>query len=428
MNLLNYLFESGAALMVFYLFYRLFLAGRSQFTMHRAFLNGGIVFSAILPLLHLTMAHGSALLGFQSVMLDPVMVSQRSSAEVLPQIPAPWMLVYYSGAAAIVVILSYRFLGIIRMRREGQVRNYSGYQLIALDKEFAPFSFFNQIFVPKSVMSQPENLTLVLTHELVHVRRLHSADNLLAGMAMAVQWFNPFVWLLHRELKKVHEYEADRNTLVQTGNHQKYVNLLFSQAFGIPYISPANHFHSSIKNRLLMLRKSNSMTDLLRGFIFIPLALALIFAFACSEEQNSADQTENQEETFEPQANQQVVQSEGSSSAPKDIEDQTFIVVEDMPVFQGEGVATFRQYIQKQLSYPDEAAEKNLEGTSYVKFIVNREGSVEDVEVIRSAHPVLDQAAVDAIKRAPDWKPGKQRGKKVNVQFTIPIVFKVSDS
>ena len=177
-----------------------------------------------------------------------------------------------------------------------------------------------------------------------------------------------------------------------------------------------------------MLRKSNSMTDLLRGFIFIPLALALIFAFACSEEQNSADQTENQEETFEPQANQQVVQSEGSSSAPKDIEDQTFIVVEDMPVFQGEGVATFRQYIQKQLSYPDEAAEKNLEGTSYVKFIVNREGSVEDVEVIRSAHPVLDQAAVDAIKRAPDWKPGKQRGKKVNVQFTIPIVFKVSDS
>ena len=426
-DLMNYLIESGVALSVFYLFYKAFLSGHSQFAMQRLFLVASMGFSALLPLLHLTVAQDSALYGYQRVMLDPVMVSQGSSSEASRLIAAPWMLVYYSGAAFVLGMLFYRIIGIVRLRREGRVYDRSGYQMIILEKDFAPFSFFNQIFIPGATMSEPGDLRLVMTHELIHVKRFHSADNLLAGAAMIVQWFNPFIWLLHRELKKVHEYEADRCTLVQTGNHHRYMALLVSQSFGVPYVSPVNHFHSSIKNRLLMLRKSYSMTDLLRGFIFIPLALALIFAFACSEEQNSADQSEKQVKHAQPES-KQAVQSEGSSSAPKNRKDQIFIVVEDMPEFQGEGVGAFRQYIQGQLTYPEEAAEKNLEGTTYVKFIVDREGLVEDVEVMRSTHPVLDQAAVDAIKSAPDWKPGKQRGKKVKVQFTIPIVFKLSDS
>ena len=164
-----------------------------------------------------------------------------------------------------------------------------------------------------------------------------------------------------------------------------------------------------------MLRKSNSKVDAFRGFIFIPLVIGLIFVFACSET-NDSDRSNQSDEA--------VVQSEAK---PSKTEDEVFIAVESMPKFQGGSVVDFRNYVQQQLSYPEEAAKKGLEGTSFVQFIINKEGEVEDVEVKRSSHPILDQAAVDIIENSPQWEAGKQRGEKVKVQFTIPIVFKLSE-
>lgn len=164
-----------------------------------------------------------------------------------------------------------------------------------------------------------------------------------------------------------------------------------------------------------MLRKSDSSRNFSRAFVFIPLAVALIFAFACSEPGNDEVQQEEKQ------------QKEAKKSGSSEAEDQVFLAVEDMPEFQGEGVAYFRNYVQSEVTYPEQAAEKGFEGTSFVTFIVNKEGNVEEVEVVRSAHPVLDQAAVEAIQGSPQWEPGKQRGQNVKVKFTIPIVFKLSD-
>lgn len=268
-------------------------------------------------------------------------------------------------------------------------------------------------------MEDEQAARIILEHELVHIRKRHSLDNLLAGILMAVHWFNPFMWLIHKELKRVHEYEADRRAIEKTGSYRDYQALLFQQTFGVPYLSPINNFNSFIKKRLLMLRKSNSSRNFSRVFVFIPLAVALIFAFACSESNNS-DSADKSSERVEKEV---AKKSNTSEEASEDV----FIVVEDMPKFQGGNVADFREYVQQKLTYPEEAKEKGLEGTSYVKFIVNTKGEVEDVEVIRSAHPVLDQAATEAIKNSPDWEPGKQRGQKVKVKFTVPIVFKLSE-
>ena len=164
-----------------------------------------------------------------------------------------------------------------------------------------------------------------------------------------------------------------------------------------------------------MLRKTSSNRNFSRALVFIPLAVALIFVFACSESGNGEVQQQEKE------------QKEVKKSAPSQAGDQIFLAVEDMPAFQGGGVAAFRDYVQQQMTYPEEAAEKGLEGTSFVKFVVNKEGEVEDVEVIRGSHPVLDQAAVEAIKDSPEWEPGMQRGRKVKVRFTIPMVFKLAE-
>jgi len=412
-DLMNYLIESGTALSVFYLFYRIFLSGRSQFIVHRVFLTGSLIFSSLLPLVDFTLANESVLLRYNPVMLGSPVITPDAAAGDKMLVTNPWLLVYSSGLFLAGVMLARKILKVMHLRRKGDVYHRGGYQLIALEGEIAPFSFFNQIFVSRETLEDSEAMRFILTHELVHVRRLHSLDNLLGGIVMMVQWFNPFVWLLQKDLKKVHEYEADRSTLFQTQNYQRYITLLFRQTFGISYNLPVNHFHLSIKNRLRMLRKSNSRNDLLRGFIFIPLALTLIFIFACSEDRASDSQDQEQQE---------------EAGVKKAEEKGVFLEVEDMPTFQGDGVASFRNYVQKQLEYPDKAAKKELEGTSYISFIIDKQGRVSEAEVVKSAHPLLDQAALKVVENSPRWEPGREKGKKVAVKFTMPIVFRLSDT
>jgi protein TonB len=106
------------------------------------------------------------------------------------------------------------------------------------------------------------------------------------------------------------------------------------------------------------------------------------------------------------------------------VEEKVFVIVEEMPEFKEKnGMEAFRQYIVEHIEYPKEVQDKKIEGKVYVQFIVNKNGNVEDVEVIRGVHPLLDKEAVRVIKSSPAWKPGKQRGEPVNVQFVFPIEF-----
>jgi protein TonB len=107
----------------------------------------------------------------------------------------------------------------------------------------------------------------------------------------------------------------------------------------------------------------------------------------------------------------------------KEEEEEIFMVVEDMPKFRGQGLEAFRNYIQKNLKYPLIAVENGIEGIVYLRFIVNKDGSIGEVRLMRGVDPSLDEAAVNAIKNAPNWDPGKQRGIPVKVSMTVPIAF-----
>jgi protein TonB len=104
-------------------------------------------------------------------------------------------------------------------------------------------------------------------------------------------------------------------------------------------------------------------------------------------------------------------------------EGEVFFIVEEMPSFQGKGVDGFRDYIARNLIYPQTAVDKGISGKVYIQFTVNSKGEVVDVAVVRGVDPVLDQEAVRVVKSSPRWEPGKQRSKRVNVQFTFPINF-----
>jgi protein TonB len=102
---------------------------------------------------------------------------------------------------------------------------------------------------------------------------------------------------------------------------------------------------------------------------------------------------------------------------------QVFLIVEDMPSFQGGTIENFRNYIQSTVKYPALAMENSISGTVYVSFVVNRRGEVSSINIVRGVDASLDEAVINALKQAPTWEPGKQRGKPVNVSFSIPVKF-----
>jgi protein TonB len=129
------------------------------------------------------------------------------------------------------------------------------------------------------------------------------------------------------------------------------------------------------------------------------------------------------EETEADQSTEVQIDAFAQEEEEEEDDGQVFVVVEDMPSFRGEGLNAFSRYIQKNLVYPLAAQENGIEGTVFIRFIVDKDGSISGVQVIRGVDPSLDQAAVAAVQKAPKWEPGQQRGKPVRVSCTIPIQF-----
>lgn len=104
-------------------------------------------------------------------------------------------------------------------------------------------------------------------------------------------------------------------------------------------------------------------------------------------------------------------------------EAEVFFIVEDMPTFQGGSLENFRNYIQQSIQYPAIAMENGISGTVYVNFVVNKNGEITSIKIVRGVDPSLDNEVERALKAAPKWAPGKQRGKPVSVSMAIPVKF-----
>ena len=106
----------------------------------------------------------------------------------------------------------------------------------------------------------------------------------------------------------------------------------------------------------------------------------------------------------------------------KDQKEDPFNVVEDMPAFPG-GMEAMSQFISSNIKYPADAKKQKVDGRVLVNFVVEKDGSITEVKVIKPAFPSLDAEAIRVVKAMPKWKPGYQNGQAVRVQFTMPINF-----
>lgn len=107
-------------------------------------------------------------------------------------------------------------------------------------------------------------------------------------------------------------------------------------------------------------------------------------------------------------------------------EDQPFIKVEEMPTFQGGDLMTFRNWVQSKVRYPQIAQENNISGRVLLMFVVERDGSLTNIQVLQTPDSSLSDEAIRVLKTSPKWKPGKQRNQTVRVKYTLPIEFRIA--
>jgi len=120
-----------------------------------------------------------------------------------------------------------------------------------------------------------------------------------------------------------------------------------------------------------------------------------------------------------------VIQAPVEVVEEEEEEEVVFVIVEDMPEFPGGQQALFK-YLSDNVKYPTMAQENGVQGRVICQFVVNKDGNIVDIEVVRSAGDAsLDKEAVRVIKSMPKWKPGKQRGKAVRVKYTVPVNFRL---
>ncbi len=113
------------------------------------------------------------------------------------------------------------------------------------------------------------------------------------------------------------------------------------------------------------------------------------------------------------------------AEAPKpEVENKVFDVVEQMPSFPG-GQGALMQYLANNIKYPVVAQENGVQGRVVVSFVVERDGSITDVQVVRSVDPSLDREAQRVVKSMPKWIPGKQNGQAVRVKYNVPVSFRL---
>lgn len=202
-----------------------------------------------------------------------------------PSTPFPWHAVlytlYFMGIAWHLFSVLRQILAFRHDVRHGiRIKDKYGNTVIIRGGNFAPYSFFRYIVM--SAKDYENSRHPILTHEQAHIRLGHSWDILLLESVCTLQWFNPLVWMLARDLRAVHEYEADKAVLDLGIDATRYQQLLVIKAFGTRLQSVTNSLsHGSLKDRIIMMKKTKSSGLLMLKGLFLPLFMGIaVVAFA----------------------------------------------------------------------------------------------------------------------------------------------------
>ena len=412
MAFLLYLLQINIALSLLYLCYKVLFSQNTFFGLRRLILISIVLFSTTYP-------------WYDISDIDPIIPAHLqitlpevlySMGETVPQKAFdiyPLIAYLYGGICSLFLLRMFlRIASIIKLRANGKLRIIGKSHIIV---------FFRWIFLPHSILQNKNTLTRILRHENTHIRQLHTIDVLLGESMAALCWINPLSWLLLKEIRLNLEYMADKAAIPDEQERKTYQYLLLdiSQSNNkLPSAIPFNY--SFLKTRIRMInRKRSQTTSVFKYLLMLPLFLAIVTANQCCTDQQPL---QSEIEKVFPKPSE--VQTKDNSTTASETSETPLEVAEIMPEFPG-GTEALLSFIKDNLKYPQKAIDEQTEGRVIVQFVIDKTGKVSSPEVIRGVTSELDQAALDIVSALPDWKPGEQDGQKVNVKYTLPVVFKL---
>lgn len=453
---LIYLLKVNIAIVLFYLFYRLFFANDTFWKTRRIYLLFSIGLSFVYPFFSIeswlqsqptmqTMVANYALL--QEITITPENQSGLISFENIL-----WA-AYGLAVAGLFGRLIVQLISIFRIKFQGKRETVQGISIVAIDKEITPFSFFSTVYMNPKLHNEHE-ISQILTHELTHVKQLHSVDVMLSEILCIAFWFNPATWLLKREIRQNLEFLADNKVISSGFDSKSYQYHLLQLSYQSPELKLTNKFNVlPLKKRIKMMNQQKTeKAGILKYLLIVPLSLALVFT-SNAESIISAAKSELQstpkiivktagvqknakvENQVQPNVQKELVivgygatkeklHAETTASSSTQDGKVIFTVVEKMPEFPG-GDKALTKFLLNSVRYPVEAQKSGVQGRVICQYVVDENGAITDVSVVRGVDPSLDQEAVRVIKAMPNWIPGEQKGKKVSVKYTLPLNFKL---
>ena len=277
--LLLYIGKVAILLAVFYLFYRLLMERETFHRFNRAILLLSVLTAFILPLCEITL--------YKTVVTVTTSVTDGAVVADLPSVtdergvynPILWLFLIY--LAGIVFKLLHTAISIYRLNRLishcEQHPQADGTTIAVCAQNIAPFSWWNTIVFSRRDYQLQDSALLV--HERAHINSYHSFDLLLMELAIALQWFNPAIWLIGSELRAVHEYEADASVLSGGVDAHHYLNLLMDRANAKLECKLANAIsQQTLKNRFQMMARHRSKPSRLLKVLYLLPVVAITLA------------------------------------------------------------------------------------------------------------------------------------------------------
>ena len=413
--ILPYIIKSAMALALLYTCTMPLLEKETFHRLNRILILGCLIMSFAVPLVHFTGGTNPTVdMVRQAVQLPEVLIDGDAKELSVWSWADIMTCIYIIGAVAIFTMTVVQTVRLTKQLRQCEhITDNRGNTIVLTDCATSPFCLFHYIVMSRD--DYANNRNYILTHEQEHIRLGHCIDLVILQVATIIQWFNPFVWLIGKNLKAIHEFEVDEAVLNKGIDATQYQQFLVIKAVGNRLQPFANNLNKeSLKRRIIMMnQKKSNRWMMLKALFVIPVATLAVSVFANTSDMSSMAKAANTTANSISTNNMQTKQSDIKSSDK----------VEVMPEFKG-GNKAMMEFLMMNMKYPESAVKAKQQGKAVVGFVVKKDGTVSDVYIEKSTgYDVLDNEAMRVVKSMPAWEPGKQKGKPVDVKFFVPITF-----
>ena len=280
-----YLIKVSVYILAFYIPFVLALKRTTFFNINRVYLILGLLLSFAFPI-YTEFTSISSITPSELPFMEPVfaqtvlVISQVEEATGYLTINTLLLILYLTGIAIRFIILTLSIREILKLKSQCEVSIYQNIKVFRTNTS-TPFSFFNLVFLPKSLDEQG-----VIEHEAAHTCQYHWVDLLIVELVSIILWFNPIMLTYKRSLKEQHEYLADRMVIKSGIDIREYLKSIKKQ-IELTVLSPltSEFYFQSIKNRINMLTKKRTSTYGLAAYaIVLPLIICLLMAFSTRQD------------------------------------------------------------------------------------------------------------------------------------------------